>query len=387
MLIELFLRIADLSMISCIMIPLVMVLRALLHNTPKWTRYLLWSMVAIRLIIPGFINSKVSILPTDSILTATGIKPDKGYTFGELSSVVSYSDSKKSIILVLTVTWLTGMVSLVLWFLLEHIKVQRKLRFAVEYDKISEKNGQIQKLHRCKVCFLDGISSPFIKGVIHPVIYLPSGTKQCDIPFILAHENVHILRKDYLWKQFSYIIAAIHWFNPFVWIAYDLFLCDMEYACDEKVVLEHEESFKVGYLNVLLRYIEKEHKVSFSTVAFGRVSIRRRLKGIMNIKKFSFGATIVAVVVGIGVGAFFATRPVKGDEVVETEQIVQTTDDNTGKEVTKTIVPKEEWDELDFVKEGHLSTDPFGETKEIIKIEKYEMETEDGIIVNYAVTQ
>lgn len=390
MLIELFLRIADLSMISCIMIPLVMVLRALLHNTPKWTRYILWGIVAVRLVIPGFISLDVGILPADSILTAMGIKSGNGYTLGELhgdlSNVVSYSETPISIIRILTAIWLIGLVSLIMWFIFGHIKVHRKLRFAVEYDRISEKKGKIDILNGCKVFLLDGISSPFIKGVIHPAIYLPSGTDQCDMPFIIEHEKVHISRKDYLWKQLGYMIAAIHWFNPFVWIAYGLFLCDMEYACDEKVVLEHEDLFKKRYLNVLLKYMEMDNKVSFSTVALGRVSIRRRLKGIMNIKRFSVGATIAVIVVGIGVGTFFATRQVKGDETVETEKMVQTTtNDNTGKEVVKTTVPKEEWDELDFVKDGHLYTDPFGKEKEITKIEKFESETENGIEIGYII--
>ena len=319
MLIELFLRIADLSMISCIMIPFVMVLRVLFHKTPKWTRYILWGAVAFRLVIPGFISSKVGILPTDSMLVAMGIKSDEGYTLGkfrgDLSIVGNYSDNNMSIIRVLAAIWFIGLGFLIIWFILEHIRVYRRLRFAVEYDKISRKQDQIEALSECKVCFLDGISSPFIKGVIHPVIYLPSGANSSNIAFILEHEKVHISRMDYLWKQLGYIIAVIHWFNPFVWIAYGLFLCDMEYACDEKVVLGHEESFKAGYLNALLHYIEKEHKVSFSTVALGRISVRKRVKEIINAKNFHFSVVIIAVAVGIGVGIVFAARPVKGDEI------------------------------------------------------------------------
>lgn len=317
--IKLFLTIADLSLISSIMILLVMVLRVVLHNTPKWTRYIFWGVVAIRLVIPGFISSKASIIPADSILTVTGIKSDNSYTLGELredlNGVMGYNDSPMSFIGILVVIWIVGLMSLVTWFIFEHIKVHRRLRFAVDYKKICEKEDHSNILIGYKIFLLDGISSPVVKGVIHPVIYLPSGIDKRDMPFIIAHEKVHISRKDYLWKQLGYLIAAIHWFNPFVWIAYSLFLCDIEYACDEKVVLEHEESFKMGYLNALLHYIEKNHKLSFSMVAFGKMPIRKRVKEIINARRFHFSIVSIAVVVGIGVGIVFATRPVKGDEV------------------------------------------------------------------------
>jgi len=41
-------------------------------------------------------------------------------------------------------------------------------------------------------------------------------------------------RRDYLVKFAAYSILCLHWFNPFVWLAFNLMGADMEMSCDEK---------------------------------------------------------------------------------------------------------------------------------------------------------
>lgn len=55
---------------------------------------------------------------------------------------------------------------------------------------------------------------------------------------MLAHELIHIRRKDYLIKPAAFLVTVIHWFNPLVWLAFWLMEKDMELSCDEA---EHEE--------------------------------------------------------------------------------------------------------------------------------------------------
>ena len=59
----LFLKILNLSITASFLIVAVVVLRFLLSKSPKWVRYILWGMVALRLVLPFSFESKLSVLP------------------------------------------------------------------------------------------------------------------------------------------------------------------------------------------------------------------------------------------------------------------------------------------------------------------------------------
>ena len=86
------------------------------------------------------------------------------------------------------------------------------------------------------VYLCEDIDAPFILGVLRPEIYLPKTLSAAEIQYVLAHERCHIKRKDPVIKPMALWIACIHWFNPFVWVAYTLFVNDMEMSCDEAVL-------------------------------------------------------------------------------------------------------------------------------------------------------
>ena len=57
----------------------------------------------------------------------------------------------------------------------------------------------------------------------------------------VLHEQVHIRRKDIWMKNFALLFLALFWFQPLLWLAYRLFVNDMEEACDEAVLKEKGE--------------------------------------------------------------------------------------------------------------------------------------------------
>ena len=58
-----------------------------------------------------------------------------------------------------------------------------------------------------------------------------------ELSCVLAHERAHLRRRDHIWKPLGWLLLSVHWFNPLVWLAYALFCRDVEYACDESVVV------------------------------------------------------------------------------------------------------------------------------------------------------
>src|SRR5690606_1522733 len=48
---------------------------------------------------------------------------------------------------------------------------------------------------------------------------------------ILAHERIHLARRDVLGNALLAALRCVYWFNPLAWIAADLFRRDQELAC------------------------------------------------------------------------------------------------------------------------------------------------------------
>ena len=86
----------------------------------------------------------------------------------------------------------------------------------------------------------------FVSGIIHPIIYLPAGITEESRAHVLLHEQAHIRRRDYLLQPLFFIILALHWFNPFAWMMYLLFVRDMELACDESAVRHAGGDIRAG---------------------------------------------------------------------------------------------------------------------------------------------
>ena len=113
----------------------------------------------------------------------------------------------------------------------------------------------------------ENIDSPFVLGVFKPVVYLPYAVEACDLPYVLAHEQTHIKRRDYLWKILGFVLLCVYWFNPLMWAAYILFCRDIEAACDERVIKDMEKDDRRAYSTALLNSCVKKKRINASPIA------------------------------------------------------------------------------------------------------------------------
>jgi|GEM_PF-3123796 len=84
-------------------------------------------------------------------------------------------------------------------------------------------------------------NSPMTYGILRPTIILPSRAYYSETSLlenVLVHELSHIRRADSLIYMFSYLLAALNWFNPSVWYCLRNLDMESEYACDDDVVRE-----------------------------------------------------------------------------------------------------------------------------------------------------
>ena len=86
----------------------------------------------------------------------------------------------------------------------------------------------------------DRVFSPFTRGVIRPLIFLPlsivTHLNRPELETILAHEIFHIRRNDFLTNSFLIICDAIFFFNPFARVLINTCRKEREHACDDLVL-------------------------------------------------------------------------------------------------------------------------------------------------------
>ena len=319
----LFLKILNMSISAGWLIAFVFVLRLLFKKLPKSFNYILWALVAIRLICPFTIESALSLIPsaetvpqeilhTSTPAIHTGIEPLNTYVnpmiTESLAPEVGASVNPMQVVtFVASILWITGIVVMLLYMGISYLMLRRKVRASMHMQE--------------NVWLCDEIDSPFILGMIRPRIYLHSDIEEGQIPYIMAHEKEHLKYRDYLWKPLGFLILAIHWFNPLVWLSYILMCRDMELACDERVIQSMDVDEKKKYSNVLLSCSAKRRVISACPVAFGEVGVKQRIKSVVNYKKPAFWIICVAFVVCVVSGVCFLTNP-KEDAKVSKEEYI-----------------------------------------------------------------
>lgn len=297
----LFLAVLGMSYTSIYIILFVIVIRFLLKKAPKIISYILWAVVAFRLIIPFSFESMFSIVPPASnnisiqhnivyqsnLTIRNGTEASNPFvekTLPELSAKNNINPFQFGI-KVGTYIWILGIILLLVYSLVSVLLIKRKLKNA----QLIEKN----------IFEAKNLKTPFVLGMLKPKIYLPVGLSAEERGYILLHEQTHIQRKDHIIKIFAFLILSIHWFNPLVWIAFMLMSTDMELSCDERVIKEMGEDIKKPYANSLLSLAVGRHMVSSSPLAFGEGNVSGRIKNVLKYKNPRFWVIFAGLMVVI----------------------------------------------------------------------------------------
>lgn len=194
-----------------------------------------------------------------------------------------------------SVLWLAGMAALLVHALVSAGKLKRKLATAI--------------LLRDNIYESEFVDSPFVFGVVKPNIYLPMHMDEETAAYVIAHERAHLARRDHWWKVLGYLVLALHWFNPLVWLAYILFCRDIELACDEKVVKGLDGAARADYSQALLSCAAPGRAVAACPLAFGEGNIKTRVKSALHYKKPAFWVAAAAVLAVVIVAVCFLTNP------------------------------------------------------------------------------
>lgn len=305
------LKLINLSLIASLLVLAVFALRLIFRKAPKRVVCLLWALVAIRLAVPVSLESALSLIPSAeplpaNILLSEQPRINSGITVIDQAVNPILSDSfapepgasvnpLQVLNAVLTYVWAAGAAAMLGYAAVSSLLLKRKLRTAVPCQ-----SGIKQS---------EAVPSPFVLGILRPVIYLPFGIDSGDLPLVIAHERAHIERKDHLWKPLGFLLLSVYWFNPLLWAAY-IFLCrDIEAACDEKVIREMDKASLRAYSEALLHCSVKRRGIAACPIAFGEVAVKERVKNVMNYKKPAFWIILAAAFACAAAAVCFLTAP------------------------------------------------------------------------------
>jgi len=289
---NLFSQVLNMSMTGSVVILLVMLSRLILKRAPKIFSYALWSAVLFRLLCPVAFTAPVSVL--------NALKPEVQEA-SESTSVVYFLPAEVSqnldftfvpaenqsgtegvkagesehthldLITVISYVWIIGTGTMILYSVIQYIRLRGKLVGAVVY--------------RGNVYRADYIDTPFVMGIFSPKIYLPSDVPMNERKYIITHERHHIRRCDHIIKLLAYFALCVHWFNPLAWAAFIQAGKDMEMSCDEAVIRKMGSQIRADYSASLLRLATHKKIIAGMPLAFGEGDTKGRVMNMAKWKK------------------------------------------------------------------------------------------------------
>lgn len=315
--------------------------------SPRW-RHNLWFLVVARLLLPAFPQSPVSVfnvLPQNQVIFLevpvrfTSVEPAR-----VAPAVVALSRSTESLpasepvvtlevarpitaaasavqrpipwLRIAITAWALGAVIFAARLFYEFWKLKRHLRQAVRITDPSilrlwaESQAEMGTSQALEICETDRVQSPALFGFWKPVLLMPTGLildfSQQELRYIFLHEAGHLKRMDIAVNWLLTGLQIIHWFNPFVCIAFTRMRADRELACDA-VVLERTKtgennSYAKTIVKLLERFVRPSPVPGLIGILEERNQMRNRIAMVLSFapgKSFSIAALAIVALLTV----------------------------------------------------------------------------------------
>ena len=306
---EIFAAFLSVSIASSFSICLILLLRLVFKKVPKALICLLWALVIVRLLLPFEISSPFSLRPDTPVFSGMDTQlfvdteplweedvPDfipqrtvKSYPMKQTSTVqIDY-------VAIAGLAWAFVACGLLLYALISYLRLRHRVREAVLLDKDVFESSEL--------------STAFLLGYFRPKVYLPGNLEPQAAELVITHELAHKKRGDNWLKLIAFICLSFHWFNPLVWVMYLLLCKDIEDACDEQVIRDMDTDARKAYSSALLSCGKSHRLPTVCPVAFGEISIKKRIINVLNYRKPVLWVCLVAAVAIVLTATFFMTDP------------------------------------------------------------------------------
>lgn len=154
-----------------------------------------------------------------------------------------------------------------------------------------------------RVCEADAIHTPAIWGLRRPTLLFPTGFLEKmtapELRLVIMHELGHWCRRDLWLHELIFLVRALHWFNPLVWLAARLSRDDAEAACDEFVMRRMSSRDVHAYGAALLKVLGVVRGQTGCLVGLGifghKPKLQQRIKMIAQYQPAGACRTLVGV--------------------------------------------------------------------------------------------
>ena len=297
---------------SLVLLPLLLCSGALLGRYRAKSCYVLWLLLAVRLLIPVEIplpRAPVTVEVPAAVLAERGWE-NPGYTLTPaapspvpVSPALSVADGAAGV-------WLLGAAA-VLCFQCECYFTARKglLKAAREREEdqllLAQLGGAVPVLRA-------PVDTPMTLGLLRPVVLLPRDFPEEDLPLVLRHELCHLRRGDLWYKLLFLLCAALHWFNPLVWKLTRVAGETVELCCDGDVVAGQDIQFRRQYGQVILRGAAARTEVALAT-PFGSGQMKGRLMNLFVTKRKGVALVCAAACAALMMGSLVGCEAAAAD--------------------------------------------------------------------------
>ena len=307
----LFSAVCNMTITASVVILCVLLARMLLKKAPKGFCCALWAVVLFRLLCPVSVSAPVSVLtvvdapktaapvsvveyvesPVQAPVETIHVEPSQ---LTEPAPSTPVAETPIDWHLIASRVWVAGMILLAAYGIISYVNLKRKLRESVPLGPGLRE--------------ADGIKSPFLLGLLRPVVYLPSGLRPEERGHILLHEQCHLRHGDHLVKAAFWLAVCIHWFNPLAWLAFVLCGRDMEMRCDEAVLRSLGPQVRSDYAQALLNFATGR-RMAPAPLAFGEGDTGKRVRHVLTWKQKAAWALIPAAILCAVVLLITAVNP------------------------------------------------------------------------------
>ena len=308
-----FYFILNMSIASSFVIAALLLIRQI-RPLPRRIVYPLWALAFFRLVMPFTLPTNWSLfnftgglvkrlVAFETVVQGAVPMPESGYIWtmnfvavAERYAPIEYrTELLRQVFTTASAIWAIIAAAMLLTACVLYMLTRKELKVAVRI--------------RDNIYRSDMLLSPVLTGLFRPKIILPDSLDPdcAEGKMILAHENIHKLRLDNLWRLISICITSLHWFNPLSWIMLKAFFTDMELSCDEEVIRKYDSEGRRVYAETLLSFAEGK-RLLIST-AFGRSGVKVRIVNVLNYKRLSIIGAVASSLFLLAITVVLITNP------------------------------------------------------------------------------
>lgn len=287
----------------------------------RWHFYI-WAILAVRLMIPIFPESGISIynalphvaarqLSESPVMPASSAYQPGAQGVGKPPAAgddfMPARQTESPVLLI----WGCGAGALFLFFTASYLVFQSKCRNLPEQNdtKTMESLWEAKTLTGVgkKITVRTGGSTPILKGILRQEILLPDGYTREEMTRVFVHELMHAKHFDVPLSILYTFLLCMNWYNPILWYCFFVIRQDMELLCDERVLEVLGD--RKEYAKILLKTALRGGGFVFATTSLhnGERGISRRIKFIAGFKKPKRLWSVIAVAAALVVAAVCLT--------------------------------------------------------------------------------